>query len=119
MVDITTVPDQHGSATDRVLQGSHGHRNALTEKRHQRVVGWGSDCCTQNCCTRRRRFSIGGVHSCSGGLYIVKFDKNPMIYSTYIPFGGAWSFVWGFKRPKVPARRRDCLYRRVLENRNT
>jgi len=48
-----------------------------------------------------RRKVIGRLYVCSGTLDILKFDKNPLIYSVLLFNLGVWKFVWwGLSPPK-------------------
>ena len=48
------------------------------------------------CCrTVARKFSIGGFCVCAGGLDIIKFTKNPLIYSFYVPILGCLELCLG------------------------
>jgi len=78
---------------------------------------WISGCVSEITCLKefigttqnsRQRVFNGGLCICSGGLYILNFDKNSTdLYCFIIQFGGAWTFVWGAKSPKAPSWRRD------------
>jgi len=55
-----------------------------------------------------RKFSIGGLCVCAGGLDILKIDKKSTdLQCSMLQFEGAWSSVWGTKPTNAPPWRRD------------
>jgi len=63
---------------------------------------------------RSQKVSNTGFYVCSGGLYILKFDKNSTdLLCFIISLKGACSFVWGAKSPKSPHGDETALNRKI------
>ena len=59
--------------------------------------------------TVARKFSIGGLCVCEGGLDIIKLTEIPLIYSVLcFNLGKLWTLFRGLSPPKPPWRR-DCF----------
>jgi len=79
-------------------------QHLYTEK-ESKYIQKEADCLVQSCalCRRRtasRQSSVGGLGVCAGGLDILKFDKNQLVYSVPISIRELRALFGGISPPK-------------------